>query len=147
MLWRAILYCGFICLAAPIDIILLLWSGWVTSKEALLIRPFAEALLYIYAFILAVETLFRIAHHPDILVAKPWLRILQIVAGLVIVFFVFDYMNVLRPMVLAHESAASTYQRQIVVASLSILASFLSFLACERGRKLDVLHYRWESNR
>ncbi|WP_100178408.1 hypothetical protein [Bradyrhizobium nitroreducens] len=133
-------------MAAPIDIILLFWGGWVGSKDALLVRPFAEALLYIYAFILAVETLFRIAHHPDILAVKPWLRILQVIAGVIILFFIIDYMNVLRPMVEAHESAAAAYKRQLAVASASVLASILSFVACERGRRQHGLPYRLESN-
>src|SRR5262245_22607296 len=131
MLWRILLYLGFILVAAPIDSVLVVWSGLVNSDQAQLFRPLADALIYIYAFILAVETLFRIEQHHDILALKPWLRITQIIAGIVIILFIIDYMNVVRPKVEAHSSALDSATRQIFVAVFAVIASVLSFIACE----------------
>ncbi len=132
------LYLIFTLVAAPIDSVLLIWSGWVTPDRAQLVEPFADALLYIYAFVLSVETMFRVEQHHEILVSKIWLRLPQLIAFVVVCMFIIDYMNVVRPKVLHHQSVLDTMNRQIIWASLALLASFLSFIACESEKSSKI---------
>lgn len=135
MILRIALYLIFIFCAAPIDSVLFFWSGYVKSDKLQLLRPFADALIYIYAFVLSAETLFRIEQHHDILALKVWLRLPQFASGVVIFFFFIDYVSVLRPDVLAGKSAVESLQRQILFATIAVVASIGSFAACEREKR------------
>jgi|ERR1700732_1986876 len=136
---RFVLYFAFILFAAPIDSVLDVWAGYVHSDTEQMSRPLAEALVYIYAFILSVETMFRVEQHHDVIILKPWVRITQLLAAIVIFFFIIDYMNVLRPVVLDHKSAIDSATRQIAVGCIALCASILSFIACE-SKKMATLN-------
>lgn len=138
MLFRIALYFAFVLIAAPIDSVLYVWSGWVHENDEEMLKPFRDALLYTYMFVLSVETMFRIEQNHDVLVNKSWLRIPQGVAFLLVLLFIIDYMNVVRPIVLKGESAIDSTYRQELCSIIAIIASFLSFVACETEKKAGI---------
>jgi hypothetical protein len=137
-MWRLVLYLCFVGLAAPIDSILALWTGTFGPYREQFYRPLAEALVYIYAFIISVETLFRISQNHKMVVSKPWLRILQLVAGAVVFLFLIDYVGTLRPLLLNGQSVIDAAWRQYIVVFLAFTASALSYAACEIGREPEI---------
>jgi len=132
---RIALYVIFVLCAAPIDSVLDAWAGLFTPDQRLLMRPLADGLIYLYAFVLAVEAIFRVEQHHELIVLSPWLRLPQFVSLIVIFFFIIDYMNVLRPHLLSGQSVWDSKWRQITFASFALAASICSFSLCEARKR------------
>lgn len=67
-------YWVFLLGAAPIELTLAWYQGWHTPNDELFYKPFGEGLLYIYAFITASETIFRLSHNEKSVKDNPHLR-------------------------------------------------------------------------
>jgi hypothetical protein len=130
---RVVFYGLFVFVAAPVDLWLDFVAGVRTQNWPLAGRPIAHALLYIYAFVLAAETLFRVATHQAVLQRKRHLWVP--VAGAIVVsgFFVFDYVNWIRPAINNGQEVTSTLPTQIAIAIVALLSSVLSYHWVERS--------------
>lgn len=134
MLIRISLYLIFILVAAPLEIILDLWSGAVRPDPRLMARPVAEGLVYIYAFTLIVETWFRLEQNSGATRLKPKLKALQAACFFLILFFMVDYMGELRPRLLAGNDVSDSIARQIAMVILALACSLWSFAMLDLRR-------------
>jgi hypothetical protein len=131
MAFRLILYLVFVLVAAPLEIILDLWSGTVRPDPTLIARPVAQGLVYIYAFTLIVETWFRLEQRSGTSRMKPKLKALQAACICLILFFMVDYMGELRPRILAGRDVSDSVARQIAMVAIALACSVWSFAALE----------------
>lgn len=134
MVIRIFLYILFTLVAAPIEIWLDSWPGLMSSNTDLMLRPFAKATVYIYAFILAAETIFRIEQNYEVLAVKPWLRGPQLVSFGVFFLFTIDYAAYLRPIIEEGLLVSESICRQLSVLTVALLSSLLSFIGCEKTK-------------
>lgn len=132
MITRFILFLVFILIAAPFEVIVNLWTGYFGSDQKIFLKPLADAAVYLYAFTLCAETLFRIEQHSLAFQRAPWLLLIKWACYVLILIFVIDYLALLRPKILTGGSAFDAWVRQIILAVFAIIASLLSFLICER---------------
>lgn len=136
MIYRVGLYLIFVLIAAPFEIIQDFWAGVAGADPQLKLRPIAEGLVYIYAFILVIETWFRLQQEDFACRVNPKLKAVQAVCIILIFAFVFDYMGVARVRLLKGQSVADSINRQLAMAATALLCSIISYVLVERTKSL-----------
>lgn len=130
---RIFLYMLFVLVAAPIDIILNVTYGLLHSDNKLLLKPLVEGALFIYAFILSIETLMRIAMKREAIVHYPLLKYAAGASICVVLVFIIFYMGVIWPSLRHGEAESFVIVNYFEIASLilALSASQFSFHVCE----------------
>lgn len=134
-LLRGFLYVLFVLVAAPLDIVLTMVYGYTHNDHALEIKPLLDGALYVYAFVLACETWFRVFTNPQALKRSPHLKLTIGGSAIVILVFIIMYMGSVWPDIREgreHSSKVVIFVEYMCVA-LSLLSSYLSFHICENG--------------
>jgi hypothetical protein len=134
MLFRIALYVIFVAFAAPVEILLDFWAGVQHANPELKWRPLADGLLYLYAFILIIETWFRLQQEDEILRVSSGLKTIQVLCVALIIAFILDYMGAARMRVLLGQSVADSAGRQIAMASLAVACSICSYWIIEKAK-------------
>jgi uncharacterized protein (DUF486 family) len=120
---------GFFLLgAAPIEITLAWFQGWRHSDNELFYRPTVEGLLYIFAFIAAAETIFRLSHNEKSVKDNPHLLLNKAIClGIFLIFGIF-YLADDRGTVLEKNHIDYFGQSiQVLVSLFAVAASYTTF--------------------
>lgn len=130
---RLIYYILFILIAAPIEIALSLAFGIANGDSDALWRPLSQALLYLYAFILASETRFRIAQHGHRLIHPAQRVYLNLSTLGVFGLFIGHYCLSLYNQIERHQDVSNTWIFQVMALFLAVTGSVLSYYLIEIG--------------
>ena len=130
---RTFWYFLFIAGAIPVEIILRVMTA--VLKPETIYRPLAEALVFVYAFVLAAETLFRISQHGS--QGVHWsLNIAKFGAWATIGAFGTIYLPSIFPLVLAGQHSPAVYDAiQIFLVLAALAISVLSYFIIEGDRQ------------
>lgn len=134
---RLTYYILFICVAAPIEIVLSLGFGLASWDSRTLWKPITHALLYLYAFVLTSETRFRIAQHGHRISNAASRLFLNVTTYGVWGIFAIHYMMALYTRVEHNEDVSGTWMMQVLVITIALTASIYSYQLMENDSSRD----------
>lgn len=122
--------------AAPIEVTLAWFQGWRHSNDELFYKPLNEGLLYIFAFIAAAETIFRLSHNEKAVKDNPHLILNKAICLGIFFLFIFFYLITDRDVVLGKGHVDQLGKAvQVFLGFAAIAVSYSTFHTTHKNKK------------